>query len=60
MNGDQWTRVKELFHAALERPPDERAAFLFWFTTASRSAKARGNLRGAVQLYRQLLTFGRK
>src|SRR5262245_42514365 len=26
--GDNWPRVKELFHSALEREPDERAAFL--------------------------------
>lgn len=28
MNPDQWPRVKELFHAALERGPAERSAFL--------------------------------
>jgi predicted Ser/Thr protein kinase len=28
MNADRWRRVTELFHAALERPPEERDAFL--------------------------------
>jgi serine/threonine protein kinase len=28
MSDDRWKRVKELFHAALERAPEERAAFL--------------------------------
>ena len=28
MNGDQWARVKELFHKALERAPEDRSAFV--------------------------------
>ena len=28
MSGDQWSIVKDLFHGALERPADERSAFL--------------------------------
>jgi eukaryotic-like serine/threonine-protein kinase len=28
MNRDRWPRIKELFHAALEHAPDERARFL--------------------------------
>ncbi len=28
MNGDRWQQTEELFHAALEHPPEERAAFL--------------------------------
>ncbi len=27
-SGEQWRAVEELFHAALDRPPEERAAFL--------------------------------
>jgi eukaryotic-like serine/threonine-protein kinase len=28
MKAGHWQRVKELFHAALEREPDQRSAFL--------------------------------
>ena len=28
MKADEWQRINDLFHAALEREPDERAAFL--------------------------------
>jgi serine/threonine-protein kinase len=28
MNGERWKRIEEIFHAALEYPPDNRAAFL--------------------------------
>ena len=28
MDSDRLHRIQELFHAALERPPEERAAFL--------------------------------
>src|SRR5438093_11426120 len=28
MNADQWRRVKDIFHAAIERSPSSRAAFL--------------------------------
>ena len=28
MNADQWPRVKDIFHAAIERAPEKRAAFV--------------------------------
>jgi predicted Ser/Thr protein kinase len=28
MNGERWQRMEELYHAAMERPPHERVAFL--------------------------------
>jgi eukaryotic-like serine/threonine-protein kinase len=40
MNADQWARVKEIFHAALERAAEERAAFVAGVCDADAALRA--------------------
>ena len=44
MNQALWLKVEELFHAALERPPEERPAFL------DRACNGDTDLRRQVEL----------
>jgi hypothetical protein len=49
MNADQWSRAKDVFCGAIERPPEDRAAFLIEACGGDAAPRAEAAIPGFLE-----------